>query len=649
MIKHFLPIALLVVSHVSLAQFVKVVADPIGTDGLDSQGVSWIDYDNDGDDDLFITTSFSPESAISTDLLYTNNGDGTFTKVTTGPLVTEDGTGRNATWADFDNDGLIDVFIANQHETFLFRNEGDGNFTKLASDPTTPVSFVSDHQGAAWGDYNNDGYVDLFLASYQLSEESHNSLFTNNGDGTFTAAPETDIVTTKGYSQDPSWIDYDQNGTLDLFVPNYGNTPNFLYSNLGDSFQAITGESINGMSFASLGASWADYDNDGDFDVLIPNNVNAMNVFFENKGDGTFDYNGSLFASTLSTSACWADFDNDGYIDVMLTGGANDKTVLFRNNGNKTFTDVSADQGINNISYSKAVAAADYDQDGFLDFFIANAHGNNHSAEDILYHNTPNSNHWLQVNLVGTLSNRSAIGAVVSVNTGSRWQFRAIQSKTGNNAQSSLRAHFGLGEHTTIDKIVVEWPGKGYQEIVDQKADEIITEIPLPVGPAGGQAYKESARQIDVTWTDNSSEETGFRIERSSNGSLFAQVGEVPANTTSFTDKTVMPGNTYSYRIASMVPGGYSTFSKTEDVVITGVTEAGSANISVFPNPAGDYVYIMRQGHPEYPVKIINAAGVVVKTVSGPIDQDEPLSIANLPSGFYILATPDSRTKVFKK
>lgn len=203
-------IALLLVTQFSFAQFTRIASQPLVTDGRDSNGVSWVDYDDDGDDDIFVAMASSPENTSSKDALYRNNGDGTFTAITTSAIVTQDGTGRNSTWADYDNDGLADVFVTDQIETFLYKNEGGGNFTKITSIPTTALSFDSDHQGGAWGDYNGDGFLDLFVASYKLTDNARNILYTNNGDGTFTQVPDTIVVTNQGYSADPSWIDYDQ-------------------------------------------------------------------------------------------------------------------------------------------------------------------------------------------------------------------------------------------------------------------------------------------------------------------------------------------------------------------------------------------------------------------------------------------------------
>ncbi len=216
--------------------------------------------------------------------MYRNNGDGTFSPILTGDLVTLEGTGRNSTWGDYDNDGLIDVFVSNQGETLLFKNTGSGSFTKILTIPTTSFSFDSDHSGGVWGDYNSDGFLDLFLASYKLSDNARNVLFTNNKDGSFSMNSATDVVSAKGPSMDPVGIDYDNNGTLDLFVPNYSGA-SFLYANDGKgTFKSITTTALTSQLSMAVGSSWADYDNDGDFDVLIQVNANTLICFMKTTG-----------------------------------------------------------------------------------------------------------------------------------------------------------------------------------------------------------------------------------------------------------------------------------------------------------------------------------------------------------------------------
>ncbi len=252
------------------------------------------------------------------------------------------------------------------------------------------------------------------------------------------------MVSTNGAGQDPAWIDYDNNGTLDLFVPNYC-ASNFLYSNQANgTFNSVTNNTLL-HSNCSVGSSWADYDNDGDFDVVIQNNVNQNNQFFENNGDGTFTEKFNAITTHSSSSGAWGDFDNDGFIDFVQVGSYPERrTYLYKNNGNKSFTDVSTQQGVTNANYSWGVAWADYDKDGFLDFFIANAYAESpFSPDDILYHNTSNGNGWINIKLKGSKSNHSAIGAIVKVKAGGKWQLRTVQSKTGNNSQNSLNVHFG--------------------------------------------------------------------------------------------------------------------------------------------------------------------------------------------------------------
>jgi hypothetical protein len=563
-------IPLLFVSVVSFAQFTAISNSPVSSDGLESKGVSWVDYDNDGDDDLFVTTS-TYDILSRKNLLYNNNGDGTFSKILTGDLVNVEATGRNSTWADFNNDGLLDVLVINQHENVLYKNSGGGVFTKQLSIPTTEFSFDSDHSGAAWGDYNGDGYVDLFLSSFKLNDNARNVLYLNNKDESFTQIPDDNVVSTQGSGMDPAWIDYDNNGTLDLFVPNYC-ASNFLYANQGNgNFNSVTNNVLL-SSNCSVGSSWADYDNDGDFDVFIQNNVNQNSQFFENNGDGSFTEKFNAVATHTSSSAAWGDFDNDGFIDLVQVGSFPErKTYLYKNNGDKSFTDVSSQQGITNANYSWGVAWADYDKDGFLDFFIANSYAESpFSPDDILYHNTPNGNGWINIKLKGSTSNHSAIGAIVKIKAGGKWQVRTVQSKTGNNSENSLNVHFGIGLEEKIDSLQVTWPNQGYQYLLNQAKNSFIEimEIDFPKAPTIQTTDNVLPGEARLNWVDNSSSETGFRIERSKGSpNNFKLVATVSANISSFTDKNLQEGTTYYYRLASTISGGFSRYSNVTSIV----------------------------------------------------------------------------------
>ena len=548
------------ISSKTSAQFSKVEDGIISQDSLESLGISWVDFDNDDDEDLFITTSYYSNKSRK-DVLYENNGDGTFSKFTTGDLVNTEGTGRNTTWADYNNDGWIDVFVVNQQENYLYQNFGNGIFTKKEVIPTNTESTGSDHQGGAWGDFNGDGYVDLFLASYKLTDEAENVLYINHQDETFTPIPNS-VVTTNGSSQDPTWIDFDNNGTLDLFVPNYCDE-NYLHINHdNESFVESTNNQLL-ISNCSTGSSWADYDNDGDFDVLIQNNVNQGNQFFENNGDGTFTQVNNELTSHSSNSASWGDYNNDGFIDLILVGNDEDrKTYLFQNNGDKSFTDVSENQGINNSNYSWGVASGDFNQDGFLDLYIANSHEDGYSPSDILYRNTPNENNWISITLIGTNSNSSAIGSVVRTKSNNSWQSRVVQSKTGHNSQSSLKVHFGFGQVDKIDTIVVEWPMKGFLQKLNTDPNQFLTlsEIDFPSAPYENSAEASGPFQVALSWSDTASLGSNFRLERSID-SIHFQLIASNIESNNYKDENLEGGFTYYYRVAKNIEGGYSWYS----------------------------------------------------------------------------------------
>ncbi|MFZ1806027.1 MAG: FG-GAP-like repeat-containing protein [Cyclobacteriaceae bacterium] len=645
-------ILLLFLSVPSLAQFTAITGSPVSAEELESYGVAWVDYDNDGDDDLFVTISTNMAKPRK-NVLYNNNGDGTFTKILTGDLVNDEGTTRNSRWADYNNDGLIDVFVTDQLETTLYKNTGAGVLTKQLSVLTTDISFNGDHSGAAWGDYNGDGNVDLFLSSNQLNDEARNILYMNNNDGSFTKLSADDIVSTRGSSSDPSWIDYDNDGMLDLFIPNYC-SENYLYANQGNgSFIRVINNDLL-LYNCSVGSSWADYDNDGDFDVLIQNNANQNNQFFENNGDGSFTQKINELTSHTSTSAAWGDFDNDGYIDLVQVGSYPEReTYLYMNKGDKSFVDVSNEYGISNANYSWGVAWADYDKDGFLDFFVANAHSDPLSPLDILYHNTPNENGWINIKLKGVNFNSSAIGAVVKINTDEKWQTRTVQSMTGNNSQNSLNVHFGLGAAEKVNSVIISWPGNGHQEILNQAKNKFIeiTELNFPEAPSMLEVDNEDLHQVKLTWTDNADNETGFRIERSiGNANNFNVLKTVSVDINTYNDIDLLEGTTYYYRVASTIEGGFSVYSNVQHVEIKSVTGVRKENdtILAYPNPVESQLTIPYQYFGNGLFNVLNSKGQIV--YSGDLnDNDGVIQLNGFIPGIYVIQVGERRFRVMKK
>jgi hypothetical protein len=323
--------------------FSKIVSSPIVEDRADSLGCAWGDIDNDDWLDLVVANGgFSSPQPCS---LYHNNGDGSFTKIVNGTLPTEAVGGIGVAWADYDNDGNLDLFSSNNSPSgFLYLNDGQRNFVKSAVQPQ-PVP--AGGAGPVWADFDNDGLIDLFVArGGQANRESY--LYRNNPDHTFTAIASGDLVSVRGYARTPTWADYDNDGDLDLFIPNAVAqlTPHVLYQNNGDAtFTRIDQGSALNESSDALANCWADYDNDGDLDLFVANGDRfgrsrgpmQKSFLYQNNGDGTFvKITNSVMVDDLANSmgCSWGDYDNDGFIDLFV-GGLYQNNRLYRNLGGR--------------------------------------------------------------------------------------------------------------------------------------------------------------------------------------------------------------------------------------------------------------------------------------------------------------------------
>jgi len=446
-------------SFLSAQDFIKISAGAIVNDGGFSASCAWGDFDNDGDIDLFVSNGQPGEESF----LYSNNGDGTFSKVT-GLLLSSDNS-LASSWGDFDNDGDLDLFLGARsrvEESALYRND-IVEFTKSR----VPAEDNGGISGASWGDYDNDGALDLFLAVDNFEggqrQVSVNRLYRNNGDElariTSTILDDDLLRDSRGCA----WADYDTDGHLDLFLAAGGN--NFLYQNNGNgSFTKITTGEIVTDGGSSQGGSWGDYDNDGDLDLFVANTNGQDNFLYRNNGNGSFTKisEGAIVNDAgLSSGSAWADYDNDGDLDLFVANTTGQDNFLYRNEGTGNFTKISEGVIVNDGGSPSGAAWADYDNDGDLDLFVANEFGENNA----LYKNTGNDNHWLNVQLTGSLSNRSAIGARVnilaSINGSPVRQTREISAQTGYRSQNSMRAHFGLGDAASIDSMRISWPSSG--------------------------------------------------------------------------------------------------------------------------------------------------------------------------------------------
>jgi hypothetical protein len=440
-------------------QFTRIYIGDHVNDGGSSWGACWIDYDNDGYPDIFITNLNMNNDR---NCLYHNETDGTFVKILNDIIVTDSaGWGGGCSWGDYDNDGYIDAVVVNwDPNNNLYRNNGDGSFSKITEGVIPNETGMS--VSASWTDYDNDGDLDLYVTKHA----GHNTLYRNDG-SSFFKITTGEIVTDTAESNNASWADYDNDGDVDMFVANgLDNPQNRLYENNGDgTFTKITNGVIVDDS-ESMGGSWGDYDNDGDLDLFVARPIDLNNLLYENNGNGDFiQITGQEIVTDggNSSGSCWGDYDNDGDLDLFVANGEyfnRSVNFLYENDGDGNFIRITQGEIATDLDASNGAAWGDYDLDGDLDLFVTNTF--NFSENNAMYRNNGSGNNWISIKCSGVYSNASAIGTKVriksSINGYPIWQMREISAQTGKNGQNSLNAHIGLGDAPTIDSLKIEWP-----------------------------------------------------------------------------------------------------------------------------------------------------------------------------------------------
>ena len=471
-------------------------------------GVVVLDYDNDGFHDFYVSNSVGPNA------LYRNDGDGTFTDVAVAAGVDDaPGRGNGGCAADYDNDGDSDLYVTNYGRSRLFSNNGDGTFADVTA------STIEDHQtekrytGCAWGDYNQDGYLDLIVVSH-VSENADIvmsrafflglaglSLYRNERDGTLanvtyllgdTAVRPIDgnAGNIFGAGFQPGWLDFDNDGDMDLYVVNdVGREvhPNVLWRNDGAgsgkkwTFTDVSMALGAQARMDGMGLAVGDYDLDGSLDMFMTN-IND-NVLLRNNADGTGFTNVTDDAGVgtgkiglkirISWGTFFFDYDNDGDEDLYVASGylgedlqpANPRhqpNLLLRNERNGTFVDISSGSGTDDPGVGRGAAFLDYNNDGCLDLLLAN-YG---QASRLLQNRCDSGNHWLIVNVRGTVSNRDGIGARITLTAGDSVQIREVSAGGSQMGQNMPGVHFGLGAADTVDSLIIRWPSGNTQTIV---------------------------------------------------------------------------------------------------------------------------------------------------------------------------------------
>ena len=492
-------------------------------------GVALFDYDNDGYLDVYFVNgaaipSLKKESPKYWNRLYHNNHDGTFTDVTEKAGVAGEGYGMGVAIGDYDNDGWPDIYVLNTGDNQLFHNNHDGTFTDVTKKAGVAGGVLDGEKmwsvSAAWVDYNNDGYADLFVSNYckwQVNKDPFcgpkqgmraychpnnyanlpNTLYRNNGDGTFTdVSAETGISKYFGKGMGAAIADYDGDGFMDIFVAN-DNRPNFLFHNLGGkkfeevALQSGVAYTQSGSAISGMGADFKDVNNDGRPDIWHTATENESFPLFENRGDGQF-WERTFQAHLLGTRdmSGWSngvfDFDNDGWKDLFVARGNvldnialfstrhyEEPNAVFRNLGNGKFQDVTATAGpdFQKPAAHRGVAFGDLDNDGRIDAVVSVLNG-----QAQYFHNiTKNENHWILLKLTGHKSNRMALGAQIRITAedGSK-QYNEVTTAVGYACSSDPRVHFGLGASKTLREIGIRWPSGIHQVLHDVRADQIL-------------------------------------------------------------------------------------------------------------------------------------------------------------------------------
>jgi hypothetical protein len=492
-------------------------------------GAAFLDYDNDGWQDIFLVSGTRldglPPGVSSTNRLYRNNGDGKFSEVTQRAGLVRTGWDQSVCVGDYDNDGYVDLFISGFGKNALYRNNGSESFKEVADKAGVANNRSRWGSGCAFVDYDRDGYLDLFVASYidldlktaPLPETGPclykgltvacgppgltggtNTLYRNNANGTFTDVSEkTGITKTNGtYGLGVVTADFDNDGWPDIYVAN-DSAPAALYRNNGNGtftdigIEAGCALSVDGKPQAGMGVSAGDYDRDGWLDIFKTNFSGDTSSLYHNISKGVFE--DATFSAGMGLNTRWlgwgcgfVDVDNDGWLDIFLVNGHvypevekltteagyPQRKVLYRNLRNGRFKDVSDSAGaaVTEPNASRGCAFGDYDNDGDIDMLINSVN----ALPELLKAESDTQNNWIKIKTIGVKSNRDGIGARIKCVTEDGSQIDEVRSGGSYYSQNDLRVHFGLGKNKRVKSIEIRWPSGQVDTLSDIPANQEI-------------------------------------------------------------------------------------------------------------------------------------------------------------------------------
>ncbi len=478
------------------APFTNITAEVFASETATTLGLGWADLDGDG------LLDFAMVDYSGTNVVYHGLGGGRFERSV---ALGDAGTAcQGMSWGDWNNDGIPDLVIGGigRAGNLLFRGQTNFGLEKVTS------GAIPDYKGyllaSSWADYDCDGYLDLAMMDMQKGCR----LFHNEKDGTFAQVTSGELVETVQNAIGCAWGDYDNDGRPDLFVANGARAANALFRNLGEGrFQKVAEGPVATDRGAAVTGCWGDYDNDGHLDLFVGNR-DMVNFLYHNNGDGTFTriLEGEIATDVSYWNGCaWADYDNDGWLDLFVAGSPT--SALYHNNGNGTFTRITAGTLVEESGSALCVAWGDSDNDGYQDLLVAHYA----SGGGRLYRNEGGTNRWLTVKCVGTLANRGGVGAKVwtraRIDGADRWQVREISTGDGWRDVGPW-ASFGLGDAAQADLLRVEWPSGVIQEFANLPANQTLTvteqQPPLWLRPSAG-AY---SNRLEVTISSGIAEGT---------------------------------------------------------------------------------------------------------------------------------------------